>query len=36
MATVQSARARADFAIASVAHEVKQPLAAIELTPGAS
>src|SRR5207302_730071 len=31
MATVQSARAAADFAIASVAHEVKQPLAAIEL-----
>src|SRR3989442_10737952 len=35
MATVQSAPAAADFAIASVAHEVKQPLAAIELYAGA-
>ena len=36
MATVQSAPAAADFAIASVAHEVKQPLAAIELYAGTS
>jgi signal transduction histidine kinase len=34
--TVQSGPAPADFAIASVAHEVKQPLAAIELYAGAS
>src|SRR5258706_3223085 len=36
MATVQSAPAASDFAIASVAHEVKQPLAAIELYAGTS
>lgn len=36
MATVQSGPAAADFAVASVAHEVKQPLAAIELNAGAS
>src|SRR5216684_8486105 len=36
MATVQSAPAAADFAIASVAHEVKQPLAAIDLYAGTS
>jgi signal transduction histidine kinase len=36
-ATVQSGPAAADkFAVASVAHEVKQPLAAIELNAGAS
>jgi len=36
MATVQSAPPRLILAIASVAHEVKQPLAAIELYAGTS
>ena len=36
MATVQSGPAAAEFAVASVAHEVKQPLAAIELNAATS